>query len=106
MKISTQKKVLYVPIVNFFVIVFSWLAFYRKHNGSAGDFLKTALKIIGFCVLITVPRILVAKLVGILWLDTLLFWISVPFYLFIPAYFAWKDQENHSETVEREGENV
>ena len=100
MKITTQKKFLYIPIVNFSVIMFSWLLFYYKNNISKSRFIKITCKIFLFCFLVTIPRIIISKIANNLLIENISFYISVIIYMFIPSYFALKDQEKYIEEQE------
>lgn len=97
MNISKQKIFLYIPIINFFIIMVSWLLFYYKNNISTIRFLKNVIKIFTFCFLITIPRILIDKFTDILLLENILLWIYIIIYMFIPSFFALKDQEKYVE---------
>ena len=93
MSISIQKKLLYVPILNFITIMFSWLRMYYKNNIPKSRFIKNVLKILLICLLITIPQIIVDKYIDVYMIKNILFFARVILYLFIPSYFALKDQE-------------
>lgn len=92
MKLSLQKKIVYIPIVNFIVIMFSWLKMYYRNDLSKVRFIKKTLNIFLYCFLFTVIRIILDKAIDSALLEDLIFYVSIMIYLFIISFVALKDQ--------------
>lgn len=97
MHVLKQKKFLYIPILNFIVIMISWLLFYYKNDVPKIRFVKNIIKIFVVCFIITIPRIFVDKITDIILIENFLTLIYTLIYLFVPSFFAIKDQIKYIE---------
>lgn len=95
MSIQKQKVLRFIPIVNFFVCVFSWLKMYRVKNIKQADFLRAMLIMFLVMLLLTLPRIILSVVFKNDMLDSIVFYISLYFYLFGISAVAVADQEHH-----------
>ena len=93
MKCSLQEKILYIPFVNFCVIMFSWLKMYHKNHLPKIRFIKNTMKIFLYCFLFTIIRFLLDKVINSISIENIIFYFSVMIYMFIPSFIALKDQQ-------------
>ena len=92
MSIETQKKIKYIPIINF-IIMFIWMNKYFQYKTKITSYLRTLLKIIGGFLLIHIPRMILFYLgtpdiILSVWL-----WISIYFTFLWIAQVAIRDEE-------------
>ena len=94
MTLKTQKIIMYIPIVQI-ITFFCWLMYYYKKNLKKSDFFKTLFLIIGWVVVITIPRIILNAIFKNETLDNIVFYIFLYPTLFGISYIAVADQEKH-----------
>lgn len=92
MTIDFQKKIMFIPIVNF-ITVFLWIGKCFSNVLKPSDFIKTLLKIFVCMIAITIFRILLSDFYTETVFNDIVFYISVYLYFFSMSFFAVKAQE-------------
>ena len=92
MSIVTQKKIKYIPIINF-IIMFIWMNKYFQYKTKITSYLRTLLKMFGGLLLMHIPRMILFYLGTPDIILSVLLWISIYFSFFWIAHVAIKDEE-------------
>ncbi len=95
MSIIKQKKICYIPIINFCIIMFCWIRMYLKNNVPKSRFIKNLAKIFLLVIIVTIPEIVVSKMLPVEWLIQCLWYINAYLIMLIPSIIAIKDQEKY-----------
>ena len=91
MSIETQKKIKYIPIINF-IIMFIWMNKYFQYKTKITSYLRTLLKMFGGLLLMHIPRMILFYLGTPDIILSVLIWISVYFFFFWIAHAAIKEE--------------
>lgn len=97
MNILKQKRYLYIPVINFCVIMFCWLLLYYKNNISKIRFVKNVIKIFIIAFIIAIPEILIDKFINVIFMEKIMLLFNVIMCTYIPSLIAIKDQESYLE---------
>ena len=92
MSIKTQRKIMFIPIVNLTTLIF-WLKMYHDNNIKHSNFIKSLLVMFAVCILVSIPRMLIHFIIGNDVIDNILFYISIWFYTTGIAFVSVVDQE-------------
>lgn len=93
MSIKTQKALMFIPIVNYFLMLYFVFVARKKLQISNRDFLKCACKILLFTALVTIPRIVIDIYFDNETLTLALYYASAYVYPLIIAYFSIECQQ-------------
>ena len=74
--LKKQHVIKFIPIIQF-ITVFCWINCFRKNNVKYGEFLKYALLMILFLLLINIPRIILHFIFSNDMLDNIMFYVSI-----------------------------
>lgn len=98
MTLKKQKVIKYIPIIQF-ITVFCWIKYCKKNNIQFKDFFKTFLKMVGFLLVLNIPRMVLHFVFQNDLLDNITFYISIyPTFLGMAsiAVFAQEKDEKNS----------
>lgn len=95
MNIKTQKILMYIPIVNYFIMFYFVFAARKRLQISSSDFLKCTCKIFLFLILFTIPRIIVDSCFDNKIPGLILYYVSLYVYPLIIAYFFIECQQRY-----------
>ena len=87
-----QKKLQFVPILNI-VLLCRWMHACMRYPDAYRKFLPGWFKILGWCLVITVPRIVLTYTLRNDVFDTIATWIAGYFYLLAIAIVSVREQE-------------
>ena len=92
MSIKVQKILRFIPVVNF-VTVFLWIRFCMVSAIRPAEYIKYLLKMFLFCIIITIPRIVVSSVLRDPSVDSILTSVSLLLYLWVISFVAVEAQE-------------
>ncbi len=95
MSIKTQKILMYIPIVNYFIMFYFVFAARKRLQISSSDFFKCTCKIFLFLILFTIPRIIVDSCFDNKIPGLILYYVSLYVYPLIIAYFFIECQQRY-----------
>ena len=93
MNIKIQKVIMFIPIVNFFLI-FVWLKYISNNNLGSRYFVKVGLKIILMVAIVSIIFGLLDSLVKNVFFSGIISWMEIYITLFLISFVVVKEQEN------------
>jgi len=94
MDIKIQKKLRFIPIVNFLISSFSWIKWYM-HFPDPKSFLKIFFQLFLSMVILSLPTAICSNFIESQTLNDVLFLIQIYVTLYIISYIFIQDQEKH-----------
>ncbi len=90
--IKIQKVIMFIPIVNFFLI-FVWLKYISNNNLGSRYFVKVGLKIILMVAIVSIIFGLLDSLVKNIFFSGFISWMEIYITLFLISFIVVKEQE-------------
>ena len=100
MSITVKKIIAFIPFVNILVVPFLWFRFYFKNPIPKVEFIKCVFKCFLFCIIITIPRIIIYKIFGNGLLDTIVTYIGIILTMFVICFIMVRNEEKIKNSCE------
>ena len=95
MSIKTQKSIIFIPLINFF-LMFVWLRFMSKNNIPAKEFVKKWIVVVIAFIAIMILKTIIITFFGIEgFLQNFLDYLSIYIIMVIIAFVSVKSQEDY-----------